>query len=73
MSEPNWKPFHPLAEHPVNEWPEWAKKRRPGNVFIGLGLAALIGGVYYYTMVSISRNDFSDVANDRKIASVKKE
>ena len=36
------------------EYPEWAKKRRPGNILIGVGLTALVGGIYWYTMRYIS-------------------
>ena len=72
-AKPEFKPFNPFAEHPPTVYPEWAKKRKPGNIAIGLGLAILIGGVYAYTITSISRNDFADVANDRKVAAIKKE
>eukprot|EP01115_Flamella_aegyptia_P002496 TRINITY_DN136569_c0_g1_i1.p1 TRINITY_DN136569_c0_g1~~TRINITY_DN136569_c0_g1_i1.p1 ORF type:complete len:85 (-),score=9.40 TRINITY_DN136569_c0_g1_i1:24-248(-) len=53
------------------EYPEWAKKRRPGNILIGLGLTGLVAGIYMYTMKSISKDDFAELENERKVVAKK--
>lgn len=32
-----------------------------GNLLIGAALGVIIGGIYYYTMASVGKNDFADI------------
>jgi hypothetical protein len=68
---PPLKTNHPLPT--FSPGIDWVKGRRTGNIIIALGLIGAVTGVYYYTMSSISTNDFSEFENERKLTTTEKQ
>ncbi|KJZ73482.1 hypothetical protein HIM_07038 [Hirsutella minnesotensis 3608] len=48
----------------LRQGPALIRARRPylfKNAFTGLGLLAVVGGIYYYTLNAVGQDDFADV------------
>ncbi|TQV99726.1 hypothetical protein V2A60_005174 [Cordyceps javanica] len=48
----------------LRQGPALIRARRPylfKNAFTGLGLLAVVGGIYYYTLRAVGQDDFEDV------------
>ncbi|ATY60752.1 hypothetical protein CCM_02288 [Cordyceps militaris CM01] len=48
----------------LRQGPALIRARRPylfKNAFTGLGLLAIVGGIYYYTLSAVGQDDFEDV------------
>jgi len=44
-----------------------AERQRRGNIILGLGLVSMVFGIYYYTISSISQDDFSEYENEKRL------
>ncbi|KAH0528108.1 hypothetical protein TsFJ059_003011 [Trichoderma semiorbis] len=63
-------PYRAMASHTtyydrkLRQGPALVRARRPylfKNALTGLGLFALVGGVYWYTISAVGQDDFEDV------------
>ncbi|KAM3507538.1 hypothetical protein MY11210_007099 [Beauveria gryllotalpidicola] len=60
----NSNPHSTYYDSRLRQGPALIRARRPylfNNALTGLGLVAIIGGIYYYTLSAVGQDEFDDV------------
>ncbi|OAA77991.1 Coiled-coil domain-containing protein 56 [Akanthomyces lecanii RCEF 1005] len=60
----NSNPHSTYYDGRLRQGPALIRARRPylfKNAFTGLGLLAVVGGIYYYTLKAVGQDEFDDV------------